>query len=68
MGVLDTVLNVFTSVGEWFAETVPTFYSLFYDAESGLTFIGVLSVIAVGIAIILLIFNLINSFLGLGRG
>lgn len=66
--VVNSILDVFSEIGSWFAETVPTFYILFYDPETGLTFLGVLAVVAVGIAIILLIFRLINDFLNFSRG
>lgn len=38
---------------------------LFYSAETGLTFVGTLSIVAVGIAVILLIVNIVRSFLHL---
>lgn len=39
--------------------------SLFYSAEGGLTFIGTLSIVAVAIAVVLLIVNIVRSFLHL---
>lgn len=39
--------------------------ALFYSAEGGLTFIGTLSTVAIAIGVILLIVNIVRSFLHL---
>lgn len=63
MSVVTSVLAVFTAIGSWFAETVQSLIPMFYDSEAGLTFIGVLSVCALGIGVIMLIINKITDFL-----
>lgn len=60
--VLTAVLAVFTSIGEWFAEMLPTIMSMFY-AEGALTFLGVLAVAGLGVSIIFLLIGVISNFL-----
>lgn len=61
--ILDAVLEVFTSIGEWITTTVPTFYGLFYNAESGLTLLGVLAVCGLGMSVVFLLISVIQGFL-----
>lgn len=66
VSVLDYVLEVFTSIGNWFSGAVNSLIPMFYD-ENGLTFLGVLSVASLGVAIILMIVRVIGDFLGFRR-
>lgn len=66
--VLESVLAVFTAVGEWFSDFVPTLFSLFWSAgtEGGvgqLTFLGVLAVAGLAISVVFLVIGLIQNFL-----
>lgn len=56
-GVLDAILAVFSSIGEWIANAVTDLIPMFYTAGDGggLTFIGVLAVSSLGISVIFLI-------------
>lgn len=63
MNVLDAILAVFTEVGEWISTSVPTFFSMFYGAETGLTFLGVLAVAGLAISIVFLLIGVIQNFL-----
>lgn len=65
--VLDWILEVFDSVSSWFAGAINDLVPMFYDAETGLTFLGVLSVASLGISIVLLLIRIIGSFLGFQR-
>ncbi len=65
MSVVAQITGVFTSIGAWIAETLPTIVNVFYNAESGLTFIGTLAVIGVAISVFLLLMGLIQNFLHL---
>lgn len=62
--VVDQILGVMSDIGSWFGNTVSTVSEMFY-ANGSLTFIGLLAVIGVSIATILLIINLVKSFLQL---
>lgn len=64
--ILTAILAVFTSVGEWIVATFNSLVPLFYTAESGLTFIGVLSVAGLAFSIAFLLINLIKSWLHFG--
>lgn len=66
--VLDSILAVFTAIGEWFTEFVPTLFGLFYtagvDGGAGqLTFLGVLAVAGLSISVVFLVVGLIQNFL-----
>lgn len=63
MGVLEKVLDVFTGVGNWIAETVPAMEPLFYDATNGLTFLGVLAVAGLAFSVVFLVIGVIQNFL-----
>lgn len=63
MTVLEHVFDVFSAVGEWITTTLPGYTALFYSAESGLTFLGVLAVAGLGISVTFLLLNIIQNFL-----
>lgn len=59
--VVISVFAIFTAVGNWFVEMIPTVLAVFYGAE-GLTIIGVLALCSLGVAIILLVLNWVLDF------
>ncbi len=61
--VLDAILDVFTSIGEWIPGAVTQLLPMFYTAESGLTFLGVLAVAGLAFSVIFLVMGLIQNFL-----
>lgn len=66
--VLDSVLGVFSAIGEWFSEFVPTLFSLFWtpgtDGSGGqLTFLGVLAIAGLAFSVVFLVIGLIQNFL-----
>ena len=61
--VLDAVLAIFTSVGEWIPDAVTNLIPMFYDASTGLTFMGVLAVAGLAFSVIFLVMGIIQSFL-----
>lgn len=62
-GILTAILAVFTAIGTWITETLPSFFALFYVAETGLTLLGVLAVAGLGISVIFLLIGIIQRFL-----
>lgn len=63
---LTQMLAVFTSIGGWFSETLPTFTNLFYVASgenAGFTMLGYLAIAGLGISIVFLLVNVISRFL-----
>lgn len=63
MNILDAILDVFSSVGTWITGSVSTLMPMFYTAESGLTFIGVLGVAGLAFSVVFLIIGIIQNFL-----
>lgn len=61
--VLTAIFAVFTAVSDWILETVPTLYPLFYNAESGLTFLGVLAVAGLAFSVVFLLIGIVQRFL-----
>lgn len=63
MNVLEAILAVFLSVGEWISGAVTALIPMFWVAETGLTFLGVLAVAGLAISITFLLIGLIQNFL-----
>lgn len=63
MTILEAILAVFTEIGEWIGTAVTSLLPMFYVAETGLTFLGVLAVAGLAFAVIFLIIGLIQNFL-----
>lgn len=63
--VIKAVTDVFTAVMSWVMEAITTVIGVFYVAESGLTFLGVLALVALAISIFFLLVGLIQNFLHL---
>lgn len=61
--VISSVLAVFAAVLEWFVTAINTAVGIFWSVESGLTFIGTLSVIGLAIAVVLMLLAMIRSYL-----
>lgn len=65
-GILESVLNVFASVGGWIAEQMPVIMAMFYNAETGLTLLGVLAVAGLAFSVVFLLIGIIQRFLHFG--
>ena len=63
MTIINSILEVFEALGTWLTETIPTLMSMFYVAESGLTFLGALAVAGLGISVIFLLIGIVQNFL-----
>lgn len=63
MTVLSAILEVFTSVGTWITTAVTNIMPMFYTAESGLTFLGVLAVAGLAFSVVFLVMGIIQNFL-----
>ena len=62
--MMTVITNVWTAVMSWLQGIFPLVTEFFYSSKDGaLTFAGTLAVIMAGVALILLAFNLIRSFL-----
>lgn len=61
--VLNAILAVFTAVGDWISTTVASFIPMFYVAETGLTFLGVLACCGLAFSVAFLMIGIIQKFL-----
>ncbi|MBQ9085877.1 MAG: hypothetical protein IJY47_01685 [Clostridia bacterium] len=61
--IVTAVLAVFTAIFDWLIEALTSVVGLFWIAETGLTFFGVLAIISIGIAIFFLLVGVIQNFL-----
>lgn len=62
--MLTAIFNVFTGIGEWIVDFLPTVQSVFWDsAASNLTFMGVLAVCGLAVSVFFLLMGLIQNFL-----
>lgn len=66
MSVLSAILNVFDEVSEWIVTAFQNMTPIFYNAETGLSFMGVLAVAGLSISVILLIIGIVQRFLKFG--
>lgn len=63
MSVLSAILEVFSNVGTWITTAVQNIIPMFYVAESGLTFLGVLAVAGLAFSVVFLLIGIIQRFL-----
>lgn len=63
MTVVGAITDIFSAIGTWIAETLPTITKVFYDPSSGLTFLGVLAVCGLAVSVFLLLMNIVQNFL-----
>lgn len=63
MTILQAVLAIFMGVGEWIVDAVSAVIPIFYVAETGLTFLGVLSVAGLAFSVVFLLIGIIQRFL-----
>lgn len=62
-GVLASILDVFESVATWIVTAVQNVIPMFYAAETGLTFLGVLAVAGLAFSVVFLLIGIIQNFL-----
>lgn len=67
-GILASILDVFSSVGEWISTSVNNMIPMFYTAggsgaEGELTFLGTLAVAGLAISVVFLVIRVITNFM-----
>ena len=55
MSILESVLGVFDSIGDWIVTAVTDMMAMFYTAEGGLSLLGVLAVAGLAFSVIFLV-------------
>lgn len=63
--VITSITSVFSAIMEWMATAIADLTPIFYVAETGMTFIGTLTIIGLAISIFFLLIGVISSFLHL---
>lgn len=63
MSIVDAITDVFEAIGNWIVTYMPQISSLFYTAENGLTLLGTLAVVGLGISVFFLLMGIIQRFL-----
>lgn len=61
--VVTSITTTWTAVAEWFIDTLNTVPAIFYDSETGLTFIGTLAIFSGGLSVIIGLIALIRRYL-----
>lgn len=62
--MIEAITNVFSGMGNWIAEYLPTIMSIFYNAETNqVTFLGVLALCGLAISIFFLLMGVVQNFL-----
>lgn len=64
--MLEAITDVFTEIGTWITSQVTALMPMFYTADTGLTFLGILAVAGLGFSVIFLIIGIIQRFLHFG--
>lgn len=61
--IVDAITGVFSAIFSWIIGAIPDVVAVFYVAETGLTFLGVLALLALAVSVFFLIMGLIQNFL-----
>lgn len=61
-GVITAITEAWTAVSTWYVSTMQTVPEIFYDSETGLTFIGVLAIFGGGLTVIIGIIGAIRRW------
>lgn len=61
--VIGSITAVFTAIMEWISGAISDITPIFYVAETGLTFMGTLTVMGLGISIFFLLIGVVSNFL-----
>ena len=64
-GVISSITGVFSAVSDWVVKGLQSLIPVFYSSESGLTFFGTMSVVALGISIFFLLLRVVQNFIHL---
>lgn len=63
MSIVEAITDVFSEIGTWIPGAVTDLMPMFYVADTGLTFLGVLAVCGLAFSVVFLIIGLIQNFL-----
>lgn len=63
--IITGMTDIFSAVFDWISTALLSLVDVFYVAETGFTFLGVLALVALGISVFFLIIGVIQNFLHL---
>lgn len=63
--IITGMTDIFTAIFDWISSALLSLVDVFYVAETGFTFLGVLALVALGISVFFLIIGVIQNFLHL---
>lgn len=63
MDVIEAIFEVFGAISTWLSGAVSNLIPMFYVADTGLTFLGSLAVVGLGIGVVFLLIGIIQNFL-----
>ena len=63
MTIIESIFGVFDAISEWLTGAVSDLIPMFYDSSTGLTMLGTLAVVGLGISVVFLLIGLIQNFL-----
>lgn len=63
MTVIEAILDVWTMLVEWFTTSIGSITNVFYSPESGLTFIGGLTILSIALGVATMIVATVRSYL-----
>lgn len=66
MAILTAITEVFTAISEWIVGAVSGVMPMFYVADTGLTFLGVLAVAGLAFSVVFLLIGIVQRFLHFG--
>lgn len=66
MAILTAITDVFTAISTWIVEAIGGVMPMFYVAETGLTFLGVLAVAGLAFSVVFLLIGIVQRFLHFG--
>lgn len=66
MDVISAIFAVFDAVMSWLVGAIAKAIPIFWVAETGLTFMGSLALVALGISVVFLLIGIVQRFLKLG--
>lgn len=61
--VITALTDVWDAVSTWLVGAFKGIMPMFYDAESGLTFMGVLAAASLGVGLIFLLIRIVQNFI-----
>lgn len=66
MTIVNAILDVFDGIGTWITGAINDLMPMFYVADTGLTFLGVLAVCGLAFSVVFLLIGIIQRFLHFG--